>query len=86
MATREYIFEITQDEDGGYVAQCAQIPGVITQGETLEELVENAREALEAMLESRALRKLPVGDARPALRSMVHSIGMNVEAAPDFVP
>lgn len=85
MATREYRFEISEDEDGGYVARCVQIPGVITQGETLEELIANARGALEAMLESRALRKLPVGDERPVLRSMVHSIGMNVEAAPDFV-
>ena len=81
MATHEYRFEITEDEEGGYVAQCVQIPGVITQGETLEAMLENAWEALEAMRESRALREVPIGDGRLVLRSVVHSIGMNVEMA-----
>ena len=39
--------------EGGYVAYVEEIPGVNTQGETLEEARENLREALELVLEVR---------------------------------
>ncbi len=39
--------------EGGFVAYVAEIPGVNTQGETLEEARENLREALEMVLEVR---------------------------------
>ena len=57
MATREYTFRFERDDDGGFVAQCNEIPGVITEGDTFEELLSTAREALLAMLESRAKRR-----------------------------
>jgi predicted RNase H-like HicB family nuclease len=39
--------------EGGYSAYVEEIPGVNTQGETLEEARENLREALEMVLEVR---------------------------------
>ena len=39
--------------EGGYAAYIEEIPGVNTQGETLEEARENLREALELVLEVR---------------------------------
>ena len=36
-------------EEGGYVVTCPALPGVVTQGETLEELEENLKDALRAM-------------------------------------
>ena len=39
--------------EGGYSAYVEEIPGVNTQGETLEEARENLREALELVLEVR---------------------------------
>ena len=39
--------------EGGYAAYVEEIPGVNTQGETLEEARENLREALEMVLEVR---------------------------------
>ena len=39
--------------EGGYAASVEEIPGVNTQGETLEEARENLREALELVLEVR---------------------------------
>ena len=39
--------------EGGYVGYVEEIPGVNTQGETLEEARENLREALELVLEVR---------------------------------
>jgi len=39
--------------EGGFAAYIEEIPGVNTQGETLEEARENLREALEMVLEVR---------------------------------
>jgi len=35
-------------EDGYWVAECPSLPGCITQGNTREEAIENAREAIQA--------------------------------------
>ncbi len=39
--------------EGGYWAEVPAIPGCATQGETLEELEENLREAIEGCLSAR---------------------------------
>lgn len=38
-------------EEGGYAAFVEEVPGAISQGETLEEARENLKDALELMLE-----------------------------------
>jgi len=43
------IFE--RGEGGWWVATCPEVPGAITQGETIEEARENLRDAIELMLE-----------------------------------
>ncbi len=50
---------LTPDPDGGYVAQIVELPGVISQGDTVEEALANIREAAEIYLE----------DATPADRA-----------------
>ncbi|MBL4818354.1 MAG: type II toxin-antitoxin system HicB family antitoxin [Deltaproteobacteria bacterium] len=40
-----------EKEDVGYSAQCVEIPGCITQGDTLKELNQNMKEALELVLD-----------------------------------
>ncbi len=37
-------------DDGWYVGRLKEVPGVFSQGQTLEELEENIRDAYEAML------------------------------------
>lgn len=50
--------EVPEDEGGGFVAYAEELPGAITQGETIEEARENLRDAIELLLESnRALSK-----------------------------
>jgi len=44
------IFE--EAEEGGFVGYVAELPGVNTQGETLEEVRENLSEAVELILHS----------------------------------
>lgn len=47
---RYFTLEYWQDE-GWYVGRLKEIPGVFSQGETLEELEENIREAYQLMKE-----------------------------------
>ncbi|MHC4716712.1 MAG: MerR family transcriptional regulator [Planctomycetota bacterium] len=48
-----YQVEVEPDpDDGGYVATVAGLPGCITDGDTLEETVKNAEDAIEAWLEA----------------------------------
>ena len=41
---------IHEDESGGYWAEVPALPGCATQGETLDELLFNLREAIEGVL------------------------------------
>lgn len=43
----EIVFEVTQESDGGYVAECLS-HDIFTQGDTWEELRGNVREAVSA--------------------------------------
>lgn len=52
---RHYTVIIEPGEDGYYVVHVPALPGCITQGRTLDEAGANAKEAIEAYLES--LRK-----------------------------
>ncbi len=44
-------------EESGYVAECLEIP-VVTQGQTLDEVTRNLREAVELHLEGEVLAEL----------------------------
>jgi predicted RNase H-like HicB family nuclease len=57
-ATKQtYRVVLSQDEDGRIVARCLDLQGVVTDGATEDEAIENVYEALEAMLEARGLEK-----------------------------
>ena len=44
---------IEEDEEvGGYVVSCPSLPGCFSQGDTIEEALENIKEAVQACLES----------------------------------
>jgi predicted RNase H-like HicB family nuclease len=40
------------DVDGGYVAECIDLPGCMSQGETEQEALDNIRDAIEELLAS----------------------------------
>jgi predicted RNase H-like HicB family nuclease len=56
----KYRVLIEQDEDGFFVAEVPSLPGCVTQGDTREEAVLNAREAISAYLESLAEHDEPI--------------------------
>jgi len=43
---------IEQDEDGVFVAECPNLPGCISQGNTREEALANVQDAIRGYLES----------------------------------
>ena len=52
-------------EEGGYVAYAEELPGAITQGETLQEARENLADAIQTVLEAnREQTRLELADGR----------------------
>ncbi len=49
--TMKYTIILEKEEEGGYSAQCLELPGAISQGETKEEALRNIKEAIELVLE-----------------------------------
>ncbi len=51
---RVYEFDVVilEDESGGYIALVPALPGCHTQGDTVAEVLENIREAIELYLET----------------------------------
>jgi len=50
-------FKVVLEEDeevGGYIVSCPSLPGCLSQGETVDEALENIKEAIQACLESLA--------------------------------
>lgn len=52
MAELKFTAIYEKAEEGGYVGYVAELPGANTQGETLEEVRANLKEAVEMLLES----------------------------------
>jgi predicted RNase H-like HicB family nuclease len=53
MATFTAVFEeVPESEGGGYVAYIEEVPGAISEGETLEEARENLQDALNELFEA----------------------------------
>ena len=52
MKILNYTVLMTPDETGGYVVTCPALPGLVTEGDTLEEARENLKEAVELILRS----------------------------------
>ncbi|HYG64853.1 MAG TPA: type II toxin-antitoxin system HicB family antitoxin [Thermoanaerobaculia bacterium] len=61
---------VHEAEEGGYWAEVPAIPGCATQGETLDELMTNVREAVEACL-SVDLKEIDLTDTDQVLEIAV---------------
>jgi len=51
-AISSYTVIVHEAEEGGYWGEVLELPGCVSQGETMDEFRHNIREALEAVLES----------------------------------
>jgi predicted RNase H-like HicB family nuclease len=46
-----FAIKLEESEEGGYTAQCLEIPAAISEGNTKEEALENIKEAIQLVLE-----------------------------------
>ena len=53
---------IEQDEDGVYIGKVPELQGCLTQGNTLDELMKNIKEAIELCLEVQAKEKIQISE------------------------
>lgn len=63
--TREYRYMIILQpdlDDGGYTVTVPSLPGVVTEGETIEEAISMAKEAIALHIEGLIAHGLPVPD------------------------
>ena len=67
--------EVPASEGGGYVAYAEELPGAITEGDTIEEARRNLKDAIEVLLE--ANREI-TGKARPEGRVTREKITISV--------
>lgn len=63
--TNDFTAVFQPADEGGFVAYAEELPGAITQGETLEEARENLAEAIQLVLEAnRELSRLELAGGR----------------------
>lgn len=53
MSNYEFTIVIERDEDGIFIASCPALSGCHSQGDTLEEAVENVKDAMKLHIEAR---------------------------------
>ena len=63
--TFTYTIVLDRDPNGdGYVATCPTLPGLVTEGETIEETLDMARDAVRGYLEGLQKDGLPIPEER----------------------
>lgn len=68
----EYILVIHQAEEGGYWAEVPALDGCFAQGESIEDLLEEARQAIASHLEALREDGHPLPPHSPILVATVH--------------
>jgi len=68
-------------EEGGFVVTCPALPGVVTQGETLEEARAMAEDAIRGYLESLQKDGLPIPPDAPAPEPIREKVKVVLSAA-----
>ncbi|MGI0042014.1 MAG: type II toxin-antitoxin system HicB family antitoxin [Nitrosopumilaceae archaeon] len=48
----KYTVIVHKEREGGYSGQCLELPGAISEGETMKELKENMTDAIQLVLQS----------------------------------
>ncbi len=67
--------EVSAQEGGGFTAYVEELPGAISEGDTLEEARDNLRDAVELLLETNRTLN---GQSRPGSRVMREKIKISV--------
>jgi antitoxin HicB len=70
--TVTYTVVLERDQDaGGFVATCPALPGLVTEGQTVEETFDMARDAIRGYLESLEMDGFPIPEEREPVVSPI---------------
>ena len=76
------MYALTQRQTGGYVVRCPALPGLVTEGDTLEQARAMAEDAIRGYLESLHKDGLPIPpDKKLALDPIKEEIKVALEMA-----
>ena len=84
MADYRYVVLFEPADEGGYVVTCPALPGLVTEGDTLEEARAMAAEAIRGYLESLAKDGQPMppqDDPQTSRQIIKETLAVSVEAA-----
>ncbi len=70
MKILNYTVIMTPDETGGYVVTCPALPGLVTEGDTLEEAREMATDAIRCYIESLQKDDEPIPTDNPIVEEV----------------
>ncbi len=73
---RTYKINLRKEEEGGYTAIVPSLPGCITYGETIDEAIVMAKEAIELYIEELIERGEPVPDDNNVLEYSLNLIAV----------
>ena len=71
MAEYSYTVLFEPAEEGGFVVTCPALPGLVTEGDTLEEARRMAQDVIRANLESLHKDHLPIPADRPPVKEEI---------------
>lgn len=63
---RQFEVIFVKQKEGGFTAEVPDLPGCISEGDTLEEAQKNITEAIELYLETLTERNIPLPDRQPS--------------------
>lgn len=52
IGNRKFTIRVEKAEEGGYTGQCIELPGAISEGDTMDELKTNMTEAIQLVLDT----------------------------------
>lgn len=80
----DFVIEVTEDElDGGYIVQCLNLPGCMSQGETVKEAFDNIGEAIGGVMAARFERNLRQQEAKFKVGTVPpHALTVPVDVGP----
>ena len=67
-----------EPDEGGYWVKVPTLPGCVTDGETVEHALANAKEAIEGYILSLIDREIPIPDETLVTGSMIASVSVEV--------
>jgi predicted RNase H-like HicB family nuclease len=83
MADKEYRYTVLFEPapEGGYVVTCPALPGLVTEGDTLDDARAMAADAIRGYLESLQAEGLPLPEEKSARKEITEEVAVTLEAA-----